>query len=82
MATRYFQDPYQYVSDIGSKVTKNKEISFAVLWRKNIDTNLYEISLRANNIVDVSIIAKENGGGGHMNAASFKSKVHPEKIFI
>ncbi len=35
--------------------------------------NDYYVSMRANNGYDVSIIAKENGGGGHIGASAFIS---------
>ena len=73
--------PYELVSEVGSKITKDTTIDFAVLWRHNEKDDMYNVSLRANNKVDVSIIAKKFGGGGHMNAASFKSKVHPLEAF-
>jgi oligoribonuclease NrnB/cAMP/cGMP phosphodiesterase (DHH superfamily) len=73
--------PYELVSEVGSKITKDNIIDFAALWRYNEKDNIYNVSLRANNKVDVSIIAKQFGGGGHMNAASFKSKDHPLDLF-
>lgn len=73
--------PYDLVSEVGSKLTKNTTIDFAALWRYNIEKNEYSVSLRASDKVDVSIIAKKFGGGGHMNAASFKSNIYPLELF-
>lgn len=38
------------------------------------------VNLRAKNSMDVSKIAKKYGGGGHKNAAGFKTKMKPEQI--
>jgi phosphoesterase RecJ-like protein len=45
-----------------------KEVQ-AVVFFKQSDGNSYRVSLRSKGDVDVSIIAKEFGGGGHRNAA-------------
>lgn len=37
-----------------------------------IDNNYFRVSLRAKGTIDVSMIAKEFGGGGHKNAAGFR----------
>ena len=42
--------------------------------------NEYKISLRANNIVNVSEIACSHGGGGHVKAAGCNIKGDPDKI--
>ena len=34
-----------------------------------------------DNKVDVSIIAKEFGGGGHKNASGFATKINPTILF-
>lgn len=71
-------------SDVGNILTSNKEwnIDFAILWRHNNPKNIYTISLRANNKVDVSKIAEQFGGGGHKNASGFASSKSPLDIFI
>jgi nanoRNase/pAp phosphatase (c-di-AMP/oligoRNAs hydrolase) len=64
----------EYVSEVGSIITSNPLIDFAVLWKYNHPTQEYIVSLRANNKVDCSVIAKQYGGGGHKNAAGFTIK--------
>ena len=70
---------YDLVSDLGSMITKDNTFHMAVLWR--LADDMYTINLRANNMIDVSIIAKQYNGGGHKNAASFKSKDSPFILF-
>jgi bifunctional oligoribonuclease and PAP phosphatase NrnA len=45
-----------------------KEVQ-AVVFFKQSDGNSYRVSMRSKGDVDVSVIAKEFGGGGHRNAA-------------
>ncbi len=48
-------------------------VNLAIFLRQ-IDDDKYKISLRSKGEVDVSLIAKEFGGGGHVNAAGFVGK--------
>ncbi len=77
--------PTDIISEVGSILTKDYNFDFAVLWRYNNPTSEYIVSMRSNNIgkdaIDVSEIAKEYGGGGHMNAASFLTKINPIILF-
>jgi len=57
----------RYSSLIGSYLSSNQEIDFAMV----IKMNENKVSLRSNNEINVSIIAKKYGGGGHKNAAGF-----------
>ena len=69
------------ISEVGSILTKDYNFDFAVLWRYNHPASEYIVSLRANNMADVSEIAKQYGGGGHKNAASFSTKINPIILF-
>ena len=71
----------ELTSDLGNIISSNDNVDFAVLWKYNHPKEEYYISLRTNNKVDVSIIAKEYGGGGHKNAAGFATKINPINLF-
>jgi oligoribonuclease NrnB/cAMP/cGMP phosphodiesterase (DHH superfamily) len=51
-----------------------QEYPFSLSWWQRGD-GLFNYSLRSNNVVDVSEIARKYGGGGHKNAAGFESTV-------
>lgn len=68
-------------SDLGNILASSDEVDFAALWRYNHPKEEYYVSLRSNNKVDVSIIAKEFGGGGHKNASGFATKINPIILF-
>lgn len=55
-------------SEIGSKFARYPDIDLAIVWQVNAEGNV-NLSLRGNNRVDVSVLAKQLGGGGHANAA-------------
>lgn len=52
----------------------NPDVDFAVSWHKN-DSNeyLYSLRSRTDGEVNVSLIAKQYGGGGHKNAAGIRT---------
>lgn len=64
-----------YISELGNCLCKmNEDIDFVLL----INTDIKVISLRTvKDDIDLSVIAKENGGGGHPKSAGF---VYDEKI--
>lgn len=69
----------QWQSEIGNVLCK--EHPFAVMWFMN-KSGRFIYSLRSDKdrpdeAVDVSVIAKQFGGGGHKNAAGFRSKAPP-----
>lgn len=68
-------------SDVGDIIGSNENVDFVVLWNYNHPTSEYRISLRSKNKVDVSKIAKEFGGGGHVNASGFSTKTNPINLF-
>jgi oligoribonuclease NrnB/cAMP/cGMP phosphodiesterase (DHH superfamily) len=72
----------EITSELGNVLSSMDHIDFAVLWQYNHPNNEYYISLRSNNKVDVSLISKQYGGGGHKNAAGFSSKINPIDIFV
>jgi oligoribonuclease NrnB/cAMP/cGMP phosphodiesterase (DHH superfamily) len=72
---------YEYASDLGASLSKHPNCDFAILWSYDHITEDYRLSLRSNNKADVSIISKKFGGGGHMNAAGYNIKEHPQTIF-
>lgn len=75
--------PGDLVSDVGSSLVSRKDrCDFAVLWNYYHPTKEYKISLRSGNRADVSVIAKQFGGGGHRNAAGFTSTVSPMILFM
>jgi len=67
----------QSISDIAHIMLTNYEPDIAwVYFYKMVDGKILEInSLRGSNMVDVSAIAKNRGGGGHINAAGWSVKI-------
>jgi len=55
------------------KDKKYKDVEIFIIWNKIYNTNKYKFSLRKRDTsdVDLSLIAKEYGGGGHPAAAAF-----------
>ncbi len=68
-------------SDVGNMLSSMTHIDFAALWTYNHPNETYNVSLRSNNKVDVSLIAKQFNGGGHVNAAGFATKINPMELF-
>lgn len=50
-----------------------KEVRITALFRE-VEPNFVKVSLRSKGEIDVSIIAREFGGGGHKNAAGYRAK--------
>ena len=63
--------PPHLQSDVGHELA-NQSGTFGLLWFIDKDNNC-RCSLRSNGDYDVSAIAKAYGGGGHRNAAGFKT---------
>ncbi len=59
------------------RITEGIEVAFFMY---QLGTDEYKISLRSNNIVDVSKIACSHGGGGHIRAAGFSMTGEPDAI--
>lgn len=64
---------HQYASDVAElMLTLHKSAPFALSWFRRYDGK-FQFSLRStHDRVDVSVIAKAFGGGGHRNAAGFQ----------
>lgn len=63
------------ISELGNYLCENNNIDFAM-----ININNESMSLRTIKDIDLSEIAKENGGGGHPKASGFRIK-HPNIDF-
>lgn len=75
----FIEMPPVLVSTVGNRSLKlHEECDFAVLYKYHFQNKHWKISLRSRDKVDLSIIAKKYGGGGHKNAASFifKGDIH------
>jgi len=70
-----------WVSEIGGRLAKSADA--ALVWYYDHSRGCYCCSLRsAHDDVDVSVIAKEFGGGGHRPASGFQTSVNNiEEIF-
>lgn len=71
-----------FASDVGNILTTKYGFDFAVLWNYFHPTEDFRVSLRANNMIDVSLLAKKFGGGGHKNASGFNTKINPVILFM
>lgn len=60
------------ISELGNALASHCD--FAVLWRTNYQNCSFDVSLRSNNKVDLSVLAQRYGGGGHPNAAGLSLK--------
>lgn len=67
-------DTYAYTSELGNKMCEVLDIDIAFL--------IYDggVALRSLGDIDVSVIAKHFGGGGHKNAAGFKINTDFSKL--
>ncbi len=82
-------DTYRSISNIGEMGCQDDSIDFSFTYYLNKDVcrdtqDFYKCSLRSNRNgknTDVSLIAKEFGGGGHHNASGFSIKIHPRTLF-
>ncbi len=66
-----------FTSELGHKLAKMSKDKFSIIYY--FENNELEISLRGDNKVDLSKLAKKYHGGGHFNAAGFSSS---DKKFI
>lgn len=64
----------RYRSEIGSELAARPECKFSFVYRHDINTNEWWISLRGKGGIDLGIVAKKYGGGGHPDAAGFSYK--------
>lgn len=63
--------PYSGASEIGNNLAKLPGVDFSVSWFERAD-DIIQFSLRGTGKVDLSVIARKFGGGGHFNAAGFQ----------
>lgn len=59
------------ISELGNYLAKKEYIDMALIWFWDSKKNKYMCSLRSVGDIDVSIIAKSLGGGGHKHASGF-----------
>lgn len=76
--------PHKYASDVGNKLSSEKDCDFAVMWRYAFVEDEWQFSCRSSKTrsdIDLSVICSQFGsGGGHKHAAGFiiKSTInHP-----
>jgi oligoribonuclease NrnB/cAMP/cGMP phosphodiesterase (DHH superfamily) len=67
-------------SEVAVKIMQDdKNVDFVVAYHYNIKRHMFIYQMRSVK-VDVEKIARKNGGGGHMLAASFSKSAFPEKL--
>lgn len=59
---------------------RNTDCADVAIFLYQLDDGMYKISLRSREIVDVSLVASEFGGGGHIRASGAKASGDPELI--
>ena len=57
------------ITDLSNEVLKKVNCDFCIMWAYNLDNNKYVVSMRSRE-VDVSLICRIFGGGGHKLAAA------------
>ncbi len=67
---RFFGVDRSDLDGIASQLRNTKGVEVAI-FMDEIRPNVYKVSLRSGDIVDVSVIARYFGGGGHKKAAGF-----------
>lgn len=65
---------WMFRSDVGNYVCQKENCDFVLLYTYYFNTQTFSISLRGNDKVDLSEVAKKFGGGGHKNASAFSSQ--------
>ena len=68
------------VSDVGNKLAYHNIISF--MWGYEHGEKEYFASLRSVGEIDVAAIAKQFGGGGHLNASGFSFSGQISDVFL
>ena len=71
-----------WISELGNKLCTQENCDIGIVWTYDHRDSSMLVSLRSDSAeVDVSVIAKRRGGGGHPKAAAFKYKGDIEKLF-
>lgn len=65
---RFFQAQPSDLEGIVSQLRQTKDVEVAIFLHE-IEPQKFKVSLRSKGVVDVSVIAKHFGGGGHVRAA-------------
>jgi len=69
--------PYNFASSTADRLINTLDVDYAMAWFMKGD-GTYQFSLRSlPDTIDVSIVAKDHGGGGHKCAAGFSMKFLP-----
>ncbi|MDD4930855.1 MAG: DHHA1 domain-containing protein [Candidatus Colwellbacteria bacterium] len=61
-------------SEVGNRLSSMDDCSFAAIGRYDYDTDEWWISCRGKDKVNLSVLCREFGGGGHPNASGFTMK--------
>jgi len=71
--TIYVVNSSLFASEIGNILSSRADCHFAVVWNFNHEKKYYAVSLRSNAAknIDVSVVAKLFGGGGHPCSSGF-----------
>jgi nanoRNase/pAp phosphatase (c-di-AMP/oligoRNAs hydrolase) len=70
-------------SEIGEALSSIGDIDYALVWYYSISFNSIKVSLRSNSDnIDVSEIAKNFNGGGHIRSSGFSSTCSDINILI
>lgn len=71
--------PYLNTSEVGEQLAKTSDIGMG--WFERAD-GMIQFSLRSEGDIDVSVIAKSFGGGGHKHAAGLQLNLKEGRAFI
>lgn len=71
--------PYLNCSEIGNILAQDSDVS--ITWFERADGKT-QFSLRSIGDIDVSVLAKRYGGGGHLNAAGFQLSLNDARNFL
>jgi len=76
--TIYIVNSPLFASEVGNILASKPECHFAFVWYYNHEKRIFSVSLRSDapKNVDVSVVAKMYGGGGHACASGFSWNGH------
>jgi len=72
----YIVNSSLFVSEIGNLLASRPDCDFALIWNFDHEKKVYAVSVRSDapKNVDVSVVARQFGGGGHPCASGFSFK--------
>lgn len=70
------------MDNLGEKLLKEPDVDIAAIFYLSKKTKGVRVSLRSRGSVDVNVIAKRFGGGGHLNAAGFEIPVSMLSVLL